>query len=362
MCPSRTTPCGCCARPGSPPRSRPSPSKEVARRDRATCASVCAIVSPERIRDELNKLLVSAKPSRGLELVVDTGLAEVFLPELPALRLEQDPVHRHKDVFRHTLGVIERCEAERDPCAWPRCSTTWASRRRGSSPKTACSSTTTRWSARAWPRSGCGPFATPSGRSPRWSSSWRCTCASTPTGWDGPTARFAATCATRATLLDPLNQLVRADCTTRNPFKARALAALQDELEERVARLAEEENLAKIRPPAGRQRGHGPPGPAARPEIGEALDHLLELRMDRGPDRHATRPYALLDAWAAEPAGLRSPGRPPSDADRSPRSSPGPARAALANPDFRWFFIGNAVSPDRAPTCRTPPWRCWCST
>ncbi|HKZ75422.1 MAG TPA: HDIG domain-containing protein, partial [Actinomycetota bacterium] len=68
------------------------------------------IVSSERISDELSKLLLSAKPSKGLELVVNTGLAEEFLPELPALKLEQDPVHKHKDVFHHTLAVVERCD------------------------------------------------------------------------------------------------------------------------------------------------------------------------------------------------------------------------------------------------------------
>src|SRR5205814_6015440 len=68
------------------------------------------IVSAERIRDELDKLLLAARPSLGLELLVATGLADRFLPELPALQLEQDPVHQHKDVLRHTYAVVERCE------------------------------------------------------------------------------------------------------------------------------------------------------------------------------------------------------------------------------------------------------------
>src|SRR5919204_3008764 len=70
-----------------------------------------AIVSRERIRDELDKLLKGRAPGRGLWLVVDTGLADEFLPELPALALEQDPVHRHKDVLRHTIAVVERATA-----------------------------------------------------------------------------------------------------------------------------------------------------------------------------------------------------------------------------------------------------------
>ncbi len=70
------------------------------------------IVSAERIGEELSKLLRAPTPSLGLELLVDTGLADEFLPELAALRLEQDPVHRHKDVLRHTFAVVDRCEPE----------------------------------------------------------------------------------------------------------------------------------------------------------------------------------------------------------------------------------------------------------
>src|SRR6266508_2224433 len=70
-----------------------------------------AIVSRERIRDELTKLLLGRAPGKGLGIVVQTGLAEEFLPELPALALAQDPVHRHKDVLRHTIAVVENSTA-----------------------------------------------------------------------------------------------------------------------------------------------------------------------------------------------------------------------------------------------------------
>jgi len=100
-------------------------------------------------------------------------------------------------------------------------------------------------------------------------------------------------------LLDRLNFLVRSDCTTRNVFKARQLSAAMDELEERIARLEAEEELAKIRPPLdGRQimelLGIGP-----GPLVGRARDHLLELRLDRGPVSEQEATEALL-AWAAE--------------------------------------------------------------
>jgi poly(A) polymerase len=70
------------------------------------------IVAAERIRGELDKLLVAPHAGKGLAVLVDSGLADVFLPELPALRLEQDPVHQHKDVLRHTYAVVERCEPD----------------------------------------------------------------------------------------------------------------------------------------------------------------------------------------------------------------------------------------------------------
>ncbi len=112
-----------------------------------------SIVSAERIRAELDRLLVGATPSAGLALIVETGLADLFLPELPALQLEQDPVHQHKDVLLHTYAVVERCEPDLvlrlaallHDIGKPK---TRRSRR------TACSSTITRSSVRGWPRRG----------------------------------------------------------------------------------------------------------------------------------------------------------------------------------------------------------------
>jgi poly(A) polymerase len=104
-------------------------------------------------------------------------------------------------------------------------------------------------------------------------------------------------------LLDRLNFLVRSDCTTRNPFRAKQLAAACDELEERIAKLEAEEELARIKPPLNGGEVMGilgiPPGPV----VGKALAHLLELRLDRGPmsTEEATEE---LQAWARE-QGLR---------------------------------------------------------
>src|SRR5438093_2501750 len=100
-------------------------------------------------------------------------------------------------------------------------------------------------------------------------------------------------------LLDRLNQLTRADCTTQNPFRAKQLAALQDDLELRIARLAEQENLQKIRPPLDGNEVMEHLGLRPGPVIGEALAYLLEERLERGPiDKDEA--HSLLDAWAKE--------------------------------------------------------------
>ncbi len=255
------------------------------------------IVSAERIRDELTKLLQGEHVDRGLQLVVDTGLADVFLPELPALRLEQDPVHRHKDVLRHTVAVVKRCPPDEDP-------TLRLAALLHDVGKPATKQITPEGVQFHHHEVVGARMAEERLRTLRYPErvvqdvrslvemhlrfhTYRL-------GWsDGALRRYIRDA---GPLLDRLNQLTRADCTTQNPKKAELLADLQDDLEQRIARLAEDENLAAIRPPLD---GHEvmehlgiPPGPL----VGEALDHLLELRMDRGPisDEDA---LALLDEW-----------------------------------------------------------------
>ena len=111
-------------------------------------------ITAERIRDEFTKLLCGADPVAGLRLLVDTGLADQFLPELSGLRLEIDEHAQHKDVYEHTLTVIRNVmsdgggRARTSSCGWRRSCTTWASRRPRRSARTGGSaSTTTRWSA-----------------------------------------------------------------------------------------------------------------------------------------------------------------------------------------------------------------------
>ncbi len=100
-------------------------------------------------------------------------------------------------------------------------------------------------------------------------------------------------------LLDMLNQLTRADCTTRNERRAREFAMLQDDLEERIARLAEQENLDAMRPPLDGRQVMEHLGLEPGPQVGEALAYLMEVRMERGPIPQ-DEAFALLDAWAKE--------------------------------------------------------------
>ncbi|HEX8100920.1 MAG TPA: CCA tRNA nucleotidyltransferase [Actinomycetota bacterium] len=259
-------------------------------------AARLAIVSSERIRDEFNRLLMTERPSPGLELVVDSGLADQFLPELPALRLEQDPVHRHKDVLRHTLAVVDRCEPD------------LVLRLAGLLHDVGKPAT------RSYTEEGVrfhhhevvgARLAEQRLRAMRYSNdvihdvvnlvemhlqfhTYRM-------GWTDSAVRRYVRKAGR--LLDRLNHLTRADCTTQNPFRAKQLAALQDDLELRIARLAEQENLERIRPPLDGHDIMSHLGIGPGPAIGEAREFLLEERLERGPIEK-DEAYRLLDEWA----------------------------------------------------------------
>jgi poly(A) polymerase len=255
------------------------------------------IVSSERIGEELSRLLVAPEVAEGLELVVSAGLADLFLPELPALRLEQDPVHKHKDVLHHTFAVVERCE--------PRLTLRLAAllhdvgkpRTREITPEgvtfhhhevVGARMARERLQALRYPAHTIDDVVRLVEMHLRFHGY---------SGWSDSAVRRYVRDAGH--LLDELNQLTRADCTTQNPMKAKRLEALQDDLEERIARLAEEENLEAMRPPLdGRQvMEHLGIGPG--PTVGRALEYLMEQRLERGPIDEVEA-YRLLDAWARD--------------------------------------------------------------
>jgi poly(A) polymerase len=254
------------------------------------------IVSPERIQGELNKLLLAPRPALGMELLVETGLADEFLPELSALQLEQDPVHQHKDVLRHTYAVVERTE--------PRLRLRLAALMHDiGKPRTrqitadgvqfhhhevvGARMAEERLRALRYPNHEVEDVRKLVEMHLRFHGYGE--------GWSDSAVRRYVRDA--GPLLDDLNQLTRADVTTGNRFKAKQFQAMQDDLEERIALLSEQENLQALRPPIDGNEVMEHLGISPGPAVGEALAYLMELRMDRGPiDRDEA--FRLLDEWA----------------------------------------------------------------
>ncbi len=260
------------------------------------------IVSDERIRDELDKLMVVEKPGEGLWFLVRTGLAEEFLPELPALALEQDPIHRHKDVLAHTIAVVENTR----PIRLLRLAALFHD---VGKPKTR--SFGTRGTVTFHHHEVVGARMTRDRmKALRYSSedieivsrlvdlhlrfhTYRL-------GWtDSAVRRYVRDA---GPLLDLLNDLTRSDCTTRNAARARALARRMDELEARIDHLRAQEELAAIRPDLDGNQVMSRLGLRPGPEVGQALSWLLELRLEEGP-LGVEEAGRRLDAWWAARAG-----------------------------------------------------------
>ncbi|HVC68392.1 MAG TPA: CCA tRNA nucleotidyltransferase [Acidimicrobiales bacterium] len=255
------------------------------------------IVSAERIRDELDKIMVVPVPSTALWFIVRTGLAEEFLPELPGLALEQDPVHRHKDVLGHTLAVVDKTSPDRllrlaalfHDVGKPR---TRAFADGGVTfhhhEVVGARMTRRRMQALRYPNDEIDLVAELVNLHLRFHT-YRL-------GWTDRAVRRYVRDA--GPLLDRLNELTRCDCTTRNAAKARALDRRMDELEARIAQLREQEELDAIRPELDGAEVMAHLGIPPGRTVGEALSFLLEVRMDEGPlgrDEVLRR----LDGWWA---------------------------------------------------------------
>jgi len=270
-------------------------------------------VSAERIRDELSRLLVGAAPAAALGLADSTGITDLFLPELGALKLEQDPVQKHKDVFKHTLAVLQRTEPHLEVRLAALLHDIAKPKTRKIGPEgvsfhhhevEGAKMARARLRALRYPNDvvdKVGDLIFLHHRFHTYSLGWT----------DSAVRRYVRDA---GPLLGELNALVRADCTTRNPNRARRLAARMDELEARIAELAEREEFERFRQPDldGTQIMAYLGVPPSR-VIGEAREFLIERRLDEGPLSEDAA-YAALDAWARErgiePVGERSPPKP----------------------------------------------------
>lgn len=256
------------------------------------------IVSAERIRDELSKLLVVDDPSAGLWFLVDTGIADVVLPELPAMRVEQDPIHRHKDVLAHTIAVVAKTKPDLIVRMAALLHDVGKPKTRSIGPRGVSFHHHEVVGAR---------MARDRLRALRFSNEQteaitqlvylhlRFHGYSDEVWSDSAVRRYVRDA---GPLLDELNELTRCDCTTRNERRARLLAARMDALEERIAELKEREELEAVRPDLDGEQVMAhlgiPPGPA----VGEALSMLLEARVEEGPLSEEGA-YRRLDRWWA---------------------------------------------------------------
>jgi poly(A) polymerase len=256
------------------------------------------IVSAERIRDELDKLVVVPRPEAGLQFLVETGLAEEFLPELPGMALEVDPIHHHKDVLAHTIAVVAKTRPGRIVRLAALFHDVGKPKTRSFGPKGKVSfhhhevvgarMTRERMQALRYPADDIEAVSRLVELHLRFHTYKM--------GWtDSAVRRYVRDA---GPLLDDLNELTRCDCTTRNRRRAEELSRRMDTLEERIAILAAEEELGRIRPDLDGNQIMAHLGLAPGRDVGQALDFLLELRLEEGP---LGEPEALrrLDAWWA---------------------------------------------------------------
>ncbi|WP_304452620.1 CCA tRNA nucleotidyltransferase [Nocardiopsis sp. YSL2] len=268
-----------------------------------------SIVSAERIRDELVKLVLSPDPRRGIELMVELGIAPYVLPEIPKLRLEIDEHHRHKDVYEHSLIVLDQAiELERARGHGPDLVLRLAALLHDvGKPKTrafegpgrvtfhhhevvGASMSRKRLSALRFPKDVITDVSTLVALHLRFhgygKGEWT----------DSAVRRYARDAGSQ---LERLHILTRADCTTRNRRKAAALARAYDDIERRIEKLAEQEELDRIRPDLDGNEIQRILDVKPGPVIGRAYRYLLELRLENGPmsKEDAT---AALRTWAAE--------------------------------------------------------------
>jgi len=264
------------------------------------------IISAERIRDEFIKIIMSDNPRLGITLLVETGLADIFLPEIPKLKLEIDEHHHHKDVYEHTLTVLEQAIALEERLGGPNLTLRLAALLHDiGKPKTKeliagggvsfhhhevvgsrlCKE---RMKKLRFDNHIINDVAQLVYLHLRFhgygNGEWT----------DSAVRRYVRDA---EELLIHLHLLTRADCTTRNQKKAEGLAKTYDQLEERIALLMEQEELNKIRPDLSGEQIMEILSIKPSPAVGKAYDFLLELRLEHGPLGEEKAKEELLNWW-----------------------------------------------------------------
>lgn len=264
------------------------------------------IISSERIRDEFIKTVMGQKPKLGITLLVETGLADIFLPEVPKLKLEIDEHHHHKDVYEHSLTVLEQAIALEERLGGPNLTLRLAALLHDiGKPKTrqliagggvsfhhhevvGARMCKERLRTLRFDNHLINDVAKLVFLHLRFhgygSGEWS----------DSAVRRYVRDA---GELLTHLHLLTRADCTTRNKKKADLLAKTYDELEDRIAVLMQQEELNKIRPDLTGEQIMQILNLKPSPAVGKAYDFLLELRLENGPMGEEKAKQELLNWW-----------------------------------------------------------------
>jgi len=270
-------------------------------------AEKLAKVSAERIRNELDLLVLTERPSVGLDFIVRTGLADHFFPELAKLQLEQDPVQRHKDVLKHTWAVVDKTSPELvlrlaalfHDIGKP------ATREISDEGVTfrfheivGAKMTRRRMLELKYPQQMVDDVSMLVELHLRFHTYKM--------GWSDKAVRRYVRDA--GPLLEELNELTRCDCTTRNARKATVLAERMDELELRIAELRVREDLDRLRPALDGVAVMELLGIGPSRDVGRALDFLMEVRLDEGEIDVEEAKVRLLEWWSLQPAPAPSAG------------------------------------------------------
>ena len=264
-------------------------------------------ITAERVHAELDKLIVGDDPARGIDLMVDAGLADYIIPEIPAMKMTQDEHMQHKDVYAHSLQVMRQA-IDREPDG-PDLVLRWAALLHD------CGKPATR---ALKPGGGVtfyhhdvvgAKMARKRFRALKYSKQFIKDVSGliylhqrfhgyTEKAWnDSAVRRYVADA---GPLLPQLHRLVRADCTTRNKAKARRLQRLYDDLEGRIEEIQRKEDLARIRPDLDGQDIMAILDIEPGPLVGKAWKHMKDVRLDRGPLEREDAIVELKTWWVEE--------------------------------------------------------------